>query len=67
MSDKFPIGRCSMYGVKSPLSDDTDTDTVVKKQSRSAKPPEQRTGRRPIVRMILRWNETERLCRVLLD
>jgi hypothetical protein len=52
---------------KRPLSDDTDTETVVKKQSRSSKPPEPRTGRRPIVRMILRWNETERLCRVLLD
>jgi hypothetical protein len=56
-----------MYGVKKPRSDDTDTSTVVKKQSRSSKPRELWTGKQPIVRTILRWNETERLCRVLLD
>jgi hypothetical protein len=31
------------------------------------KPPEPKNGRRPIVKMILRWNETERIIRALLD
>jgi hypothetical protein len=56
-----------MYVIKRPLSDDTDIVTVVKTQSRSSNPPKPRTGRRPIVRMMFRWNGTERLCRVLLD
>jgi hypothetical protein len=31
------------------------------------KPPEPKNGRRPIVKMILRWNEKERIIRALLD
>jgi hypothetical protein len=31
------------------------------------KPPKPKNGRRPIVKMILRWNEKERIIRALLD
>jgi hypothetical protein len=36
-------------------------------QDPQTKPPESQIGTRPIVNMILRWNNKERLCRVLLD
>jgi hypothetical protein len=31
------------------------------------KPPEPKNGRRPILKMILRWNKKERIVRALLD
>jgi hypothetical protein len=48
------------------ITDPGSKDEMATKPS-CIKPPEPKIGRRPIVKMILRWNNKERLVRALLD